>query len=123
MNDKIDKDLFSDSAFTLKFSSVDDIVQEIHKLGDSITMSKIYVAQAFRNLHVDPADAMKLGVKWQDDVYVDAAAVLPYLKISYGFNLVSGFTVNSMASLISRNLKLCTSIHSIDTALTGLGGG
>ena len=41
------------------FSSVDDIVEPIHGTEATALLSKIDVARAFRNLHVDPADAFK----------------------------------------------------------------
>ena len=33
---------------------------------------KVDVARAFRNLRVDPADSLKLGIKWKDAFFVDA---------------------------------------------------
>ena len=60
MNDQVDRPLFDNSEFCLKFPSTDDIVDEICKV---VTIAKIDVVRAFRNLRVDPADALKLGIK------------------------------------------------------------
>ena len=39
--------------------------------GDDVTIAKIDVARAFRNLRVDPADAVKLGMKWNNDIFIE----------------------------------------------------
>ena len=44
LNNQVDRDLFDASAFTLKFHFVDNIVHEISKHGDYITLPKIDVA-------------------------------------------------------------------------------
>ena len=62
LNDQVDKEQFDNSQFLLKFSSVDDIVDEICRHGNNVTIAMINMAQAFRNLRVDPADALKLCI-------------------------------------------------------------
>ena len=89
LNDQVDRDLFDASAFRLKLPSVDDIVKEINKHGDDVTLAKIDVARAFHNLRVDPADAMKLGIKWQDDIYIEAAVAFGWVHGSVAFQRVS----------------------------------
>ena len=89
LNDQVDRNLFDASAFTLRLPSVDDIVKEINKHADNVTLSKIDLARAFCNLRVDPADAMKLGIKWQDDVYIDAAVAFGWVHGSAAFQCVS----------------------------------
>ena len=73
LNDQVDKLAFDTSKFLLKFPSIDDIVQELCDHGDDVTIAKMDVARAFRNLRVDPADAIKLGIKWQDDIFIDVS--------------------------------------------------
>ena len=63
------------------------IVHEIGKHGDNVTLAKIDIERAFRNLRVDPADAMKLGIKWQNDAYIDAAVVFSWVHGSAAFAL------------------------------------
>ena len=85
LNNQVDRELFDASEFILKLPTVDDVVEEIVKNGDDVTLSKIDVARAFCNLRVDPADAMKLGIKWQDDVYIDAAVAFGWVHGSAAF--------------------------------------
>ena len=89
LNDQVDRELFDASEFVLKLPTVDDVVEQIIKTGDDVTLSKIDVARAFRNLRVDPADAMKLGITWQDDVYIDAAVAFGWVHGSAAFQCVS----------------------------------
>ena len=89
LNDQVDRNLFDASAFILKLPSVDDIVKEINKHGDNVTLSKIDVARAVRNLCVNPANAMKLGIKWQDDVYIEAVVAFGWVHGSAAFQCVS----------------------------------
>ena len=71
LNDHVDKLNFDGRPFTLKFPSVDDIVERILQITDPLIF-KIDVARAFRNLRVDPVDALKFGLSWRDALYVDA---------------------------------------------------
>ena len=50
--------------------------------------SKIDVAQAFRNLHVDPADTVKLGMKWPNDVFIDVSVAFGWVHGSASFQRV-----------------------------------
>ena len=86
LNDQVDRNLFDASAFTLKLPSVDDIVKETNKHDDDVTLSKIEVARASCNLRLDPANAMKLGIKWQDDVYIDASVAFSWVHESAAFH-------------------------------------
>ena len=89
LNDQIDRHLFDGSPFCLKFPSVDDIIKEIVKHGDDVTLAKIDMARVFRNLQVDPANAFKLGIKWGSDTYIDAAVAFGWVHGSALFQRVS----------------------------------
>ena len=89
LNDQVDRKLFDSSAFSLRLPTVDDVVKEISRHGDDITLAKIDITRAFRNLRVDPADTMKLGIKWQDDINIDAAVALGWIHGSSAFQPVS----------------------------------
>ena len=54
MNHHVNGKLFENSQFTLKFSTVDDIVQEVQDCTDDPYLMKIDVSRAFINLRVDP---------------------------------------------------------------------
>ena len=103
MNDQVDRTLFDGLAFTLKFPSVDDILKQIVTHGDDVTLAKIDVARAFRNLHVDPADALKLGKAWGSDAYIDAAVVFGWVHGSASFQRVSDAVTFILAK---RGIKL-----------------
>ena len=88
LNDAVDKLNFDARPFTLKFPSVDNIVERILQVKDPLIF-KIDVARAFRNLRVDPVDALKFGLSWRDALYIDAtswrhldASLTPTLMIS-----------------------------------------
>ena len=80
---------FDMSDFCLRFPSTDDIADEIYTHGDDLTLAKIDVARAFRNLRVDPADAIKLGIKWKNDAFID---------VSVAFGWVHGSSVSQHVS-------------------------
>ena len=55
VNDRLPRDKFDGKAFTLRFASVDTIVETIITLTDcDPVLYKIYIARAFRNIRVDP---------------------------------------------------------------------
>ena len=89
LNDHVDRECFDASAFSLRFPSIDTIVHEISKYGDDVTLAKIDIERAFRNLRVEPADAMKLGIKWENDAYIDAAVTFGWVHGSAAFQRVS----------------------------------
>ena len=68
---------------------MDNIVHEISEHGDNVTLTKIGVERAFCNLCLDPADAMKLGIKWQNDAYIDAAITFSRVHGSTAFQRIS----------------------------------
>ena len=60
--------------FTLKLPSVDDILELILQVEDPL-MFKIDIAKAFRNLRVDPVDALKFGLSECDAFYFNTSIV------------------------------------------------
>ena len=83
--------------FTLKFPSVDDIVERILQITDPLTF-KIDVARAFRNLRVDPVDALKFGLSWRDALYVDSDVGLGWTHGSTAFQMMADAISYFMAS-------------------------
>ena len=63
VNDFLDRDAFDGTEFTLRFPTIDDIAHNIIGCMDNPVLFKIDVARAFRHLHVDPADCLKLGIQ------------------------------------------------------------
>ena len=70
VNAGIDKDSYLDSNFCLTFPTVDDITNELRKLGRGALLYKIDVSRAFCDVKVDPGDYDLLGLEWQGQ-YVD----------------------------------------------------
>ena len=89
VNDYVSKDRFDGYAFMLRFPSMDDIVEEIKKRGRDVSLAKIDVARAFRNLRVDPADALNFGIEWQGSTYLDSAAAFGWTHGSAAYQLLS----------------------------------
>ena len=59
VNHYVDKCLFDNSHFTLRFATIDDIVQEVSNCAEDPNLIKIDISRAFRNLRVDPKDGLK----------------------------------------------------------------
>ena len=68
VNDHVVKNHFDGHEFTLRFPTIDDIVQAILNVKNDPVVYKIYVARAFRDLKVDPVDTLKFGIHW-DGLY------------------------------------------------------
>ena len=85
VNDQVSKLHFDNRRFTLKFPSIDHIVDKILNTEDPL-IYKIDVARAFRNLRVDPVD-LKFGIYWDNRFYLDQSDTFGwiYLFIYLGF--------------------------------------
>ena len=59
-------------------------------------LAKIDIARAFRNLHLDPADAFKFGIKWQNKYYLDVSAAFGWVHGSAAFQLTSDAISDAM---------------------------
>ena len=74
LNDKVDRSRFDSDLLSLRFQFIDYIFREICSHKDDV-ISKIDVARAFRNLRMVPADALKLGIMWSNNVYIDVSLI------------------------------------------------
>ena len=88
LNDHVDKLNFDGRSFTLKFPSVDDVVGHILQIEDPLIF-KIDMARAFRNVRVDPVDALKFGLSWRDALYIDGGVVFGWTHGSAAFQMVA----------------------------------
>ena len=96
LNDAVTKHLFDGQHFTLKFPTVDNILDGIRKIKGRAMLAKIDISRAFRNLLVDPADAFKFGIKWQDKHYLDRAVVFSWVHGSTAFQMMSDAIIHIM---------------------------
>lgn len=71
VNDGISRELSS-----LCYVSVDDVIGSVRQLGKGALLAKMDIKQAYRNVPVHLQDRILLGMRWQEQVYVDAA--LPF---------------------------------------------
>ena len=96
LNDNVDKQLFDGKKFILKFPTIDDICNEICNNPNEILMSKIDISRAFRNLRVDPGDAIKFGLSWNGQYYQDLAVAFGWIHGSGSFQLVADVITHIM---------------------------
>ena len=71
VNDGIERELCS-----LRYTSVDEAVQQVVKRGNGTLLAKFDVESAYRNVPVHPDDRPLLGMSWREGLYVDTA--LPF---------------------------------------------
>ena len=71
VNDGIAEDLCS-----LQYSSGDNAVQFITSLGQGTQLVKLDLNDAYRILPIHPQDHPPLGIRWQDQIYIDRS--LPF---------------------------------------------
>ena len=96
VNDKVTRNLFDGQQFLLKFPTVDHVIGQIKAIEGRVLLAKIDIARAFRNLRVDPADAFKFGVKWQNKYYLDVSAAFGWVHGSSAFQLTSDAISDAM---------------------------
>ena len=68
VNDCIDNGIYDHVTFTLKYPTVDQIVQKVIDLDSDVLLSKIDISRAFRNLRVDA-----LGLHWNGQSFLDVS--------------------------------------------------
>ena len=66
VNDFIDKELCS-----VKYSTIDDAIKMIHKLGKNAKMAKCDIKSAFRLLRLSPGDFDLMGFKFENQFFFD----------------------------------------------------
>ena len=97
-NDHVEKKAFDIRLFTLRFFTIDDIVAAVNTVEDPVIF-KIDISRAFRNLRVDPRVALKFGLKWGNDYYLDLGIALRWIHSSGAFQMVADAIVHIMGNL------------------------
>ena len=64
--------------YTLTYPSVDDITTSLCKLGPAAQIFKIDISRAFRQIKVDPGDVDLLGIRFQDQYFIDLSVPFGY---------------------------------------------
>ena len=96
VNDKVTRNFFDGYQFSLKFPTIDNIIDQIKATKGRALLAKIDIARAFRNLRIDPADTFKFGLKWQNKYYLDVSAVFGWVHGSAAFQLASDAISDAM---------------------------
>jgi hypothetical protein len=66
------------TSFTLKLPTIDTISQALTIEGNNVKIFKVDLAQAFRQLNLDPFDVKYMGLYWRGQFYVDTAVPFGY---------------------------------------------
>ena len=103
-------DYISKEEFTLTYSSVDDAVRILSKLGRGALMAKANLQAAFRNIPVCQEDWDRLGVHWQDHYYVDTRLPFGLRSVPFLFNECT----RALLWIIQHNYGIPDSIHYLD---------
>ena len=62
---------YDHTPFQLKLLNLDGLVDTLNTLGNNARLFKVDISRAFRNVRIDPADAIHLGIKWDNKYYID----------------------------------------------------
>ena len=96
VNDFAHSGCYDNVAYKLKFPSTDDICNAVMQCSDPY-ISKIDISRAFRHMHIDPLDAIKLGIHWEGAYYVDIRCAFGFLHGSGMYQLISDLLRHIMA--------------------------
>ena len=66
VNAGVPSDRYLGTDFVLTYPSVDNITQEVLKLGRGCKIFKVDISRAFRHVPIDPGDLDLLGLHWKD---------------------------------------------------------
>ena len=97
VNKATDRDVFDASPFILKLPVLDALILELEKLGTEALLFKVDISCTFRNVRIDPGDAIHLGIRWNNECFLDQN--LPFGAV-YGtaiFERITDLVHNIMA--------------------------
>ena len=64
------------SSSALTYIKVDDVIEQVLRLGPGSMLAKMDVESAYRIVPVHPDDRPLLGMRWKDKLYIDL--MLPF---------------------------------------------
>ncbi len=105
INDHISRDDFS-----LTYSSVDDAVRIVMRLGKGARMAKTDLQSAFRMVPVHPDDWDRLGIFWQGRYFVDTRLPFGLRSAPFLFNQYA----DALLWILQQNYGIHHSIHYLD---------
>ena len=71
VNKATDRDVYDSSPFMLKLPVLDALIPELEKLGPEARLFKVDISRTFRNVRIDPGDAIHLGIRWNNQYFLD----------------------------------------------------
>ena len=78
---------YDDIPFKLKYPTIDLVVEHIKEIGPSAKLFKVDLECAFRNLRVDPYEYRLMGLRWNNDVYVDVGITFSFKMEAAAFQM------------------------------------
>ena len=72
---------YDHTPFHLKLPNLDGLVDTLNALGNNARLFKVDISHGFRNVRIDPADAIHLGIKWDNKYYIDQRGCAQYSHI------------------------------------------
>ena len=62
---------YDNTLFTLKLPNLDSLLPQLECLDQDARLFKVDISRAFRNVRVDPGDAVHLGMYWNNQYFLD----------------------------------------------------
>ena len=98
----------------------------LNNLGDNARLFKVDISRAFRNVRIDPADAIHLGIKWGNKYYIDQSLAFGAVHGTAIFERIIDFVRFLMAKAGFQihnyidDLYACCHVDEADTAFHAL---
>ena len=71
VNKNTHTDLYDNTPFTLKLPNLDSLLPQLEQLDQNARLFKVDISRAFRNVCVDPGNAVHLGIYWNNHYFLD----------------------------------------------------
>ena len=71
VNKATEREVYDATPFSLKLPVLDALIPELKKLGSEARLFKVDISRVFRNVRIDPGDAIRLGIKWKNEYFLD----------------------------------------------------
>jgi hypothetical protein len=78
VNSCVQENVYLKVPFQLQLPTVDNICKLINAYDEPVSLFKIDLARAFRQVPIDPLDVAYLGIEWQNNKFVDTALPFGY---------------------------------------------
>ena len=118
-NKAIEHTQYDHTPFQLKLPNL------LNTLGNSARLFKVNISRAFRNVRIDPADAIHLGIKWDNKYYIDQSLAFGAVHGTAIFERITDFVrflmtkANQIHNYID-DLYACCHVDQADIAFRAL---